>query len=108
MSASPSPAPPGEYNGLTQLTGPQVTPPAADCAKVIPPTELATLPETDADKEPYEGMLVLPKGTYTITNNYQLNQFGQLGLAVGDKPLYQATEKVAPPVPTPRRTRRRT
>ena len=41
-------------------------------------------------------MLVRPEGQYTITNNYQLNQYGQLGLAVGDEPLYQATDVVPP------------
>lgn len=60
------------------------------------PTPLATLPVTDAEKEVYEGMLVEPQGTYTITNNYDLNRYGQLGLAIGDKPLYTATDVVAP------------
>ncbi|MDO5696615.1 MAG: ExeM/NucH family extracellular endonuclease [Dermatophilus congolensis] len=83
-----------EYNGLTQLSTATFTK-VADCAPVKP-TELATLPAGDAAKEAYEGMLVLPKGTYTITNNYALNQYGQIGLAVGDKPLYQATEVVPP------------
>ena len=41
-------------------------------------------------------MLVHPQGTYTITNNYALNQYGQLGLAVGTEPLYQATDVVLP------------
>ncbi len=83
-----------EYYGLTEISGPSLTA-AADCAPVAA-TELATLPVTDADKEAYEGMLVSPLGTYTITNNYQLNQFGQLGLAVGDKPLRTATDVVSP------------
>ncbi|NLJ54666.1 MAG: ExeM/NucH family extracellular endonuclease, partial [Intrasporangiaceae bacterium] len=85
----------GEYNGLTQLTDSPFTTVIDDCAPAVP-TELATLPATDAEKEVYEGMLVLPVGTYTITNNYQLNQFGQIGLAVGDEPLYTATEVVRP------------
>ena len=83
-----------EFNGLTELTKPTLSP-ASDCAPVTA-TPLATLPVTDAEKEQYEGMLVQPQGTYTITNNYQLNQFGQLGLAVGDQPLYTATDVVLP------------
>nr|WP_245703194.1 ExeM/NucH family extracellular endonuclease [Raineyella antarctica] len=83
-----------EYNGLTELDGGAVTA-AADCAPVAP-TRLAALPATDAEKEPYEGMLVLPEGTHTITNNYQLNQFGQLGLTPGTEPLYTATDVVTP------------
>jgi predicted extracellular nuclease len=54
------------------------------------------VPVTDADKEQYEGMLVQPQGTYTITNNYGLNQYGQVGLAVGEQPLYTATDVVLP------------
>ncbi|WP_074437031.1 ExeM/NucH family extracellular endonuclease [Tessaracoccus massiliensis] len=84
----------GEYNGLTQLTNPTLAP-AADCEDVTA-TDLAELPATDAAKEAYEGMLVLPQGTYTITNNYALNQYGQIGLAFGDDPLFQATDAVRP------------
>lgn len=83
-----------EFNSLTELDQATVTA-ATGCAPVAP-TPLATLPVTDADKEQYEGMLVLPRGTYTITNNYALNQYGQVGLAVGEAPLYQATDVVAP------------
>lgn len=85
----------GEYNGLTQISGSVVVTEYEGCAPVVP-TALATLPETDAGKEAYEGMLVLPQGTYTITNNYALNQYGQLGLTPGTEPLWQATEVVAP------------
>ena len=86
-----------EYNGLTQLSdSPRVTVlPAEQCAPVQP-TLLATLPATDAEKEQFEGMLVLPQGPYTITNNYQLNQYGQVGLAVGTEPLYIPTDVVEP------------
>ncbi|KGN33276.1 hypothetical protein N802_14635 [Knoellia sinensis KCTC 19936] len=83
-----------EFRELTELTDATLTP-ATDCAPIVP-TPLSTVPVTDADKEGYEGMLVKPEGTYTITNNFQLNQFGQLGLAVGDEPLYQATDVVRP------------
>ena len=82
---------PAEFNGLTQLTKPVLTA-AADCAPVKP-TDIATLPVTDADKEPYEGMLVNPTGTWTITNNYALNTFGQIGLAQGDQPLWTPTDR---------------
>ncbi|MCE1177516.1 MAG: ExeM/NucH family extracellular endonuclease [Micrococcales bacterium] len=82
-----------EYGTLTQLSKPTVTP-ATGCAPVTP-TVLTGLP-TEAEREALEGMLVQPTGTYTITNNYQLNQYGQVGLAIGDKPLYQATDVVRP------------
>ncbi|WP_404383072.1 ExeM/NucH family extracellular endonuclease [Knoellia locipacati] len=85
-----------EFSTLTELTKAAVAP-ATDCAPVTP-TALSTLPVTNADKEQYEGMLVQPQGTYTITNNYGLNQYGQVGLAVGDQPLYTATDVVLPGV----------
>lgn len=83
-----------EYYGLTELTNVTVTP-AEQCAPAVP-VELDQVPKTDAEKEQYEGMLVQPLGEYTVTNNYQLNQYGQLGLVAGDQPLYQATEVVPP------------
>ena len=83
-----------EFNGLTQLTKPVIAD-VGECAAVAP-TTLATLPVTDAEKEAYEGMLVLPWGEYTITNNYDLNTFGQIGLAVGAEPLWTATDRVVP------------
>ncbi|KGN38930.1 ExeM/NucH family extracellular endonuclease [Knoellia aerolata] len=83
-----------EFGTQTQLGDATLTA-ASDCAAVTP-TPLETVPETDAAKEQYEGMLVQPRGTYTITNNYALNQYGQVGLAVGDEPLYTATDVVLP------------
>src|SRR5690606_5180198 len=84
----------GEYNGLTQISQAFATP-AEDC-EAVTPTPLQTLPATDVEKEVYEGMLVQPQGTYTITDNCQLNQYGQIGLAVGEEPLYAATDMVRP------------
>ncbi|MHA7860350.1 ExeM/NucH family extracellular endonuclease [Tessaracoccus sp. Y36] len=84
----------GEHFTLTQLANATLTP-AADCAAVTP-TALTTFPGTDAAKEAYEGMLVLPTGGYTITNNYDLNRYGQIGLAYGDEPLFTATDVVRP------------
>ena len=83
-----------EFNGLTELTKPTITPKSG--CEPVKAVDLATLPVRDVEKEQYEGMLVHPAGNYTITNNYQLNQFGQIGLAVGDQPLYVATDVVAP------------
>ena len=86
-----------EYNGLTQLSKVSARTAVADCAPVTPVeiSESSWIP-TDADKEPYEGMLLHPTGAWTVTDNYSTNQYGQLGLAVGDEPLYNATDVVAP------------
>lgn len=87
-----------EYNGLTELTSATVAA-APDCGgnlSGVLPVDLENLPSTEAEREALEGMLVQPLGTYTITNNYALNQYGQLGLTPGDQPLFQATDVVEP------------
>ena len=86
-----------EYNGLTQLSKVSARTAVADCAPVTPVeiSESSWIP-TDADKEPYEGMLLHPTGAWTVTDTYSTNHYGQLGLAVGDEPLYNATDVVAP------------
>lgn len=84
-----------EYNDLTEIGGSTRVDRKSGCAPVKA-TELTSLPATDADREAYEGMLVKPTSGYTVTNNYGLNQYGQIGLADGDKPLYQGTEIALP------------
>nr|WP_300339498.1 ExeM/NucH family extracellular endonuclease [Actinomyces sp.] len=87
----------GEYNGLTQLSKVTRTTTIADCAPVsaveVPDTAWLA---TDEAKEAYEGMLLRPTGAWTVTSNYATNQYGRVGLAAGDEPLYQATDVVAP------------
>ena len=53
------------------------------------------LPAGDVEREPYEYMLVLP-GAHTVTNNYALNTFGEVGLAAGDEAFRQPTDFMAP------------
>ncbi|WP_151526261.1 ExeM/NucH family extracellular endonuclease [Serinicoccus kebangsaanensis] len=85
-----------EYDGLTEISeSPWVEVVEGGCDPVVP-TDLDVVPATDADKESYEGMLVQPTGTWTITNNYLLNRFGEIGLTPGTEPLYQATDVVLP------------
>ncbi len=52
---------------------------------------VVNVPETTEARESLEGMLVAPQGEFTITDNYSLNQYGELGLAVGNNPLLQPT-----------------
>ncbi|MGK2309233.1 ExeM/NucH family extracellular endonuclease [Cutibacterium sp. V970] len=84
-----------EAHDLTGIGGSTRVDRRFGCAPVKA-TELTSLPATDAEREAYEGMLVKPTSGYTITNNYGLNQYGQIGLADGDKPLYQGTEVALP------------
>lgn len=62
-----------------------------EAAVAVKPTVLTTLPASNDQRETLEGMLVAPEGDYTITNNYTLNNYGELGLAQGNKPLVQPT-----------------
>ena len=84
-----------EYYGMTQLSGTTFAPAAAPLAPVTP-LALDTVPAGDDIREAYEGMLLQPTGAHTVTNNYGLNTYGEIALASGTEPLYQATDVVAP------------
>ncbi|MGW9415937.1 ExeM/NucH family extracellular endonuclease [Arthrobacter cupressi] len=81
--------PVSEFANQTQLTvdaaGLKVL---AEAAPEVKPSSFA-LPADDAARERYEGMLVAPQGAYTVTDNYALNQYGEIGLAAGTTPLVQ-------------------
>ncbi|BCW18066.1 multifunctional nuclease/2',3'-cyclic-nucleotide 2'-phosphodiesterase/5'-nucleotidase/3'-nucleotidase [Arthrobacter sp. NtRootA9] len=85
-----------EYYGMTQVN---VTDAAGltkltDAAPEVKPT-IFTLPATESFRESLEGMLLAPQGPMTVTDNYSLNQYGEIGLAGGTTPLVQPTA-VAP------------
>ncbi|POH61330.1 ExeM/NucH family extracellular endonuclease [Arthrobacter glacialis] len=71
--------------GMTQLSEPATEVKAA----------VITVPGSVAQRETLEGMLVAPQGDFTITDNYSLNNYGEVGLATGTTPLVQPTA-VAP------------
>lgn len=93
----------GEYFGLTQISVP------AGGAKVeggrvkaVTPLKL-DWPAGSAERERLEGMLVAPKGSWTVSDNYKANQYGEFSLAVGTskqvkglKTLPQPTEYARP------------
>lgn len=75
---------PGEYYGLTQLS---VT--AGGVKKLDEPAEAVkpltiAWPKSDAERERVEGMVFSPTGTYTVADNYSLNQYAEIGLAFGE------------------------
>lgn len=85
-----------EYYGMTQL---DVGASAglvklAEAAPEVKATSF-TLPANETFRESLEGMLLAPQGPLTVTDNYSLNQFGEIGLAGGTTPLVQPTA-VAP------------
>jgi len=89
----------GEYTGETQIADPEVAP-FDDCGSEPAPVEFAELPVGDDAREAYEGMLVRLTGPHTVSNNYELNTFGSVGLAPGSEPFYQPTD-VFPPSSDP-------
>jgi 5'-nucleotidase len=85
-----------EFNGLTELTVP-----SGGVKKLMDPFELPKpvtnpWPATDAQRESLESMLFAGSGTYTISNTYATNQYGEVGLAFGHKPLMQPTDVARP------------
>lgn len=88
-----------EFNGLTELTvasgGMTRLTEAVPAVKPI----TAAWPRTDAQRESIESMLFAGDGGYTITNTYSTNQYGEVGLAYGNKPLIQWTDQARPGTP---------
>jgi predicted extracellular nuclease len=81
-----------EYSGLTEVL--------VDAGGVMPltlgalkPPTAATVayPADDAGRERLEGMLLAPQGPFTVTDNHNANQYGELGLAAGTAPLLAPT-----------------
>ncbi|GAB3158951.1 ExeM/NucH family extracellular endonuclease [Myceligenerans halotolerans] len=77
-----------EYYGLTEISADSWT--VLDDGAAVEPL-LTTWPGDDAGREAIEGMLLAPQGDFTITDNYQTNYYGSIGLAAGDSPLVQPT-----------------
>ena len=68
----------------------------SDAAKSVQPLQLQQVPAGDAEREKLEGMLVQITGDYTVTNNYDTNRYGQVGLAAGLSPLAQPSDLYNP------------
>jgi len=67
----------------------------------LPAVEPLTLeggfPTEEAQRESLEHMLYLPgEGDFTVTDVYTTNRFGEVSLAIGDEPLQQAGDIMAP------------
>lgn len=84
-----------EYFGLTEIDVSTGGVTQLDAAAEEVKAATVSLPGSEEARESLEGMLVDPQGPFTITNNYDLNQFGEIGLAAGTSPLIQPTA-VAP------------
>ncbi|WP_257995426.1 ExeM/NucH family extracellular endonuclease [Corynebacterium aurimucosum] len=83
-----------EYYGQTQIALTQGSV-LGDALPAVTPLSLDALPEGDEAREKLESMLLKP-GVHTVTDNYGLNRYGELGLAPGTEALRQPTDKFAP------------
>ncbi|GAB3945602.1 ExeM/NucH family extracellular endonuclease [Corynebacterium tapiri] len=81
----------GEHYGTTQLKDVTVSP--AQGLDPVTPLDITVLP---AEREPLEHMLLNITGQYTVTDNYQINSYGEVGLVDGTTPLRQPTDVVTP------------
>ena len=83
----------GNPQSLTQLAATSVS--VVEGCQEPTPIPATRVPTSD-EAEALESMLLAPQGTWTITDNYQTNQYGTLTLTPGESPLRSATEVVAP------------
>ena len=85
-----------EFNGLTEITVPSAAGlEILDSDATVTPLTGAW-PTTAAAREAIESMLFAPTGDLTVTNTYSTNQYGEVGLATGTRPLLQWTEVADP------------
>ncbi|MEX5236543.1 ExeM/NucH family extracellular endonuclease [Kocuria arenosa] len=88
-----------EYYGQTQLSvrseGLRALDEAAEAVKPV----AVGWPTEETEREDLEGMLLDPSGEFVITDNYDLNGYGEIGLAAGTTPLVQPTAVGAPGSP---------
>lgn len=83
-----------EFYSMTELTASSFTK-LDEPAKAVPVT-LDRVPAAEADREKLEGMLLDITGPYTVTNNYETNLYGEVGLAAGTTPLRQPSDAYNP------------
>ncbi len=86
-----------EFAGATQVQAqPADITVLTETVDDIVTTTTATWPRSAAAKESLEGMRYRPTGAFTVTNTFSTNNFGEVGLASGTKPLIQRTEVELP------------
>ena len=83
-----------EFYGSTQITAAEVKQLDTPLEKVTP-LKVDKLPDGSEAREPFEHMLIQP-GEHTVTNNYSLNQSGEIGLAPGKEAFRQPSDIFSP------------
>lgn len=80
-----------EYYGLTEVNAAS-TVVLNEQVRSPQPAKVA-YPKTNAQRETLEGMLIAPQGDYTVTDVYDTNMYGEVGLAASDTPLVNPSVK---------------
>ncbi|WP_232234571.1 ExeM/NucH family extracellular endonuclease [Actinoplanes sp. N902-109] len=86
-----------EYNGFTELSiAAKSDVQVCATGQTLPEPLTLKLPLDDAARESAESMLVAPAGTYTVSEVYDANRYGEVDLAAGDKPAMVPTDVARP------------
>jgi 5'-nucleotidase len=86
-----------EYNALTQITiGAKTDVQVCSSGAALPAPVALALPLSDEARESAEGMLVAPVGTYTVSDVYNTNRYGEVILAAGSTPARIPTDIARP------------
>ncbi|GAB4095099.1 hypothetical protein GCM10028787_05740 [Brachybacterium horti] len=88
-----------EYYDATQISvaAGGLTTPDAELAPVEPAVLTGGFPTDPEQRERLESMLILPaEGDLTVTDVYETNKYGEVGLAIGDQAYRQPAETLRP------------
>ena len=85
-----------EFNGLTELTVNAADLQDEGPASIGVTPRVMDYPTTDAGREAHESELLAPDDPFTVTDNYDTNQYGEIGLATGHRQLWQPTDLYNP------------
>ena len=83
-------------NSLTELSAKKGAVADAGKCDAPKPVTLSAAPGTDVQREKLESMLVQPTGNWTVTDNYNLNRYGQFSVAFGKTPLFSGSDVALP------------
>jgi 5'-nucleotidase len=86
-----------EFNALTQITiGAKTDVQVCSTGTALPAPVALALPLSDEARESAEGMLVAPVGTFTVSDVYNTNRYGEIILAAGSTPARIPTDVARP------------